>query len=273
MSINKATKLFLAGSILYSASTPAWALDGTFSADYASAFVTDDPIMTFGLMIQQELHYGLKLSGAQSVNRNLVVDDSRKEWELNDSVVALIHKYDQSESVSLSTRLSTTLPISTKSKYDELRTRTELKLSAIVKLPADFTSTTTASYAQYWHKYDASRLEGQTAGGVSLPNYSYSLSQTIEYSLAEQVNLGASGSYRLRRWHNLEKTEGYIASENRLESYSYTVGAFTTYLYSDRTSLTVSYDQGSGLERPGYDDFVVYDSEQSTWTVSLLQLW
>lgn len=252
---------------------PAWGLTGSVSADYSSAFVSDDPIMSFGVKAQEALSYDLRLSFTQGLRRNLVVDDSKHEWEWNDSVLALAHSYKYSEALSFGSQLSARLPVSIESRHNELRTRPELKVSATWLLPLDLTSATDASYAIYWHKFDATRPEGQSTGGDALPQYTYNLNQTLTAVVKEKFELGVSGSYRLIRYHNLKQLDGYIAAQNRLEAYSYSVGFHSSYNITDKTSFTYSYEQGSGLERPGNSDFVIYDKEQAAWSISVTQIW
>ena len=249
------------------------AVEGSVRADYNSAFVQDDPVMNFGLKIKQDIPLDLTLSVAQSVDYNLVVDASKEIWEWTDTVIAIERSLKSGETLTFKSRLSTSLPTSIESRHDELYTRPELRISVLADLPAGVSSTTSLSFARYFHRFDATRMDGQTEGGEALPIYTYALAQEFSATVYGPFDVGIDGSYRVKRYYDLKEEGSIIRAENRVEDYTYSVGLSATYNYSDKTSLTASYGQGSGLERDDYSDFVVFDREKSTWNFSLVQLW
>lgn len=251
----------------------ALAISGSVSADYFSAYVGDDPSMIFGIRVQETLPFDLKLSLSQSINRHLVVDASKDEWELADTNLSITQSFEHTEKAKVTTRLLSTLPLSRDSQYEDLYTRTELRSTYALELPYNLVSESTLLGSLYFYKYDSTKVEGQESGGDALPRNSWGFSQGLTYNFHSDFSFSVEGDYREKRYYDLRKTASHIATQNRLVDHAYSVSAFLSYIFKEQTAFSLSYQQGSSLERPGYEDFVVFDKEESSWNVSVVHSW
>lgn len=261
-------KRILAVSVLLLSSSPALALNASISADYARTFEPGDPFMNIGLGLSQSLSPAANLSFSQSFEKNLIIDDSTREFEAADSRIGLGFSTISKSPVSWSLGLAATLPVSRKSQRDGTITRPEISLGTRV---ASAINLSLSGFFRYQINRYQSTPTDSGGGGDALPQYTYGANFGLSRQVLGCLTFGADASYREVQFES-------VALEGRADSpldnspvAAYSVGFSIALSLGKSSEISVGVQQGRLLEQPAWSEFVVFDESESTWSVGLAQ--
>jgi hypothetical protein len=246
------------------------ALDGSMYGDYVKSFSPADPVMSFGVGLSQKMTSSLSLFLRQDLVKNLVIDSSKEEIELQDSRFG-VRLYPKSliENVNWVLSLSATLPVSKSSRDNEIYSKPEIYLGV------DYSASTWLTIdASVYGRYNVSKFETAPAqggtGGDPLQKYSYGLGQGMTLH-NETLSFGYRFSYREATYYKVEQNSATTALISDLPDQGYSIGIFITAMVWDQGSVTLGFDQGSALIQKGWEDYVLYDKEESSWSIGFAQ--
>lgn len=261
-------KRILAISALLLSSSPALALNGSISADYARTFEPGDPFMNIGLGLSQTLTPGTNLSFSQGFEKNLIIDDSRREFEAADSRIGLSFSTTSKSPVNWTLGLGASLPVSRKSQRDGTISKPEISLGTRV---SSFVNLALSGFFRYQINRYQSTPTDSGGGGDALPQYSYGANFGLSRQVLGCLTFGADASYREIQFES-------VAVEGRVDTpidnspvAAYSVGFSIALSLGKFTEFAVGLQQGRLLEQQSWSEFVIFDESESTWSLSLAQ--
>lgn len=262
--------LFIAALSLPFITPPAMGLDSEASIDYAKTFAPSDPVLNLGLNLSQSLNKMFKLTLSQDFAKNMVVDSSKDEWEAADTRFGLkIYPKSLIDDVSWVLTLSATLPSSKESRQSEIYSKPEIKLGATYQ-PLTWLKIRGNALARYYIEKYTSAPTHAGEGGGPLPDHRLGVGQGTDLELSG-FTLGYDFNYTETNYHKLKQAAENNAHLNDKPDQGYNVNIhLSRELWTD-ASLSLNFSQGTVLAQEGWEDYVLFDKEQSTWGVGFSQ--
>lgn len=246
------------------------ALSGSMYGQYSKAFAPSDPVVVLGLGLSQKMNRSYSLYLSQEMTKNLVIDSSKEELEFQDTRIG-VRLYPKSliENVEWTVKLSATLPTSKASRANEIQSKPEVFVGLAYN-PIEWLSIDGSAYGRYYlSKFETAPADGET-GGDALPKYSLGVNQGASI-YNETFTLGYQYGYREVTYYKVEQTSQNNALISDLPDQGYSIGLYLSANVWQGGSVTLSFDQGSALIQRGWEDYVLYDKEESSWSVMLMQ--
>jgi hypothetical protein len=258
-------------ALLILESTPCRAGEWSLSADYTAGFTQGDPVASIGLTGSDKVAERWGWFVSQSLLKNFIVDSSLEEWELNDSVLGLeLFPRTLISSITWKIRLSMTLPVSKSSQANEMYSRPEIRSTGSYALTEWLQSTGAGFFRYTLSRYQTTRgISGQ--GGDPLPWFSFGCHGGLQSTVWESVHLSAHASYFETKYYDVEYEGSAGGPVSVLPDQGYSLALSARWLVFEKTSLGLSYSQGSLLQQSGFQNYLIFDSEQSLWSIGITQ--
>lgn len=256
-------------SLLLGLPTAAEAVGGYSAVDYSRTFTPSDPFMNIGLGLSHAFSKMTTLSFSQSIEKNLIVDASRDEFELADSRIGLsLRPRSKIEHVTWNLGFSASLPVSKKSRHDEVITKPEISLGA------SYATVVTLSASSFF-RYQVNRYQSAPAvdgeGGQPLAHYGYGFNLGIGRSVFERLNLALQGSYRETRFEDVPYEGPNVPQIDYSPDGAYSIAFAANVTVGESTEIGASVQQGRVLEQANWSEFVIFDETESSWSISFTQ--
>lgn len=249
---------------------PAMGWEGLVSAEYAKTFAPSDPVINFGLSLSLRLNKTFGLFLSQDVEKNMVVDSSKDELVAADTRFGVkIYPTSLVDNVSWLLTLSATLPTSKDSRHDQIHSKPEIKLGAAYQPWSWLTISGSAIGRYYIEKFETAPTHAGEGGEV-LPDYRLGLGQGTAVNLGG-FNFGYDYGYRETTYHTVKQTVANNAYLNEKAAQGYSVSLYLSRELWTGASLSGSFSQGSALVHEGWEDYVLFDKEESSWGVGFSQ--
>lgn len=249
---------------------PAMGWEGQASVDYAKTFVPSDPVMNLGLSLSQRMNktWGLFLN--QNVEKNMVIDSSKDEFEAADTRLGMrLYPRSLIEHVSWVLTVSATLPSSKDSRHNEIYSKPEAKIAGAYQPWTWLSIDGSASVRYYVEKFESAPSQGED-GGEALPDYSLGLSQASSIALGGWA-FGYGFDYRETRYHKIEQIAPNNAYTSDLPDQAYNFSLFVSRDLWRGAQISASFSQGSALLQEGWEDYVIFDKEESSYALGFSQ--
>lgn len=246
------------------------ALSGSMYGQYSKAFAPSDPVVVLGLSLSQKVNRSFSLYLSQELTKNLVIDSSKEEIEFQDTRIG-VRLFPKSliEHVEWTVKLSATVPSSKSSRANEIQSKPEVFVGLAYE-PMDWLTIDASAYGRYYvSKFETAPADGET-GGESLPKYSYGVNQGSSIH-NETFTVGYQYGYREVTYYKVDQTAQNNAVISDLPDQGYSIGLYVSANVWQGGSVSLSYDQGSALIQKGWEDYVLYDKEESSWSLMFIQ--
>lgn len=269
--IRKSLVKALFALLVLSVSTNAQALSGGVSANYSRGFEPSDPYVFLNLSLSEKLNKSFGLSLNQDINKNLIIDSENDEYVFADTRIGLRYALPRMrEDFSGTLSFSLTLPVSKKSQHSEIYSMPQITLASAYKGVEGLEITASAFFRDVISAYETTPAE-DGSGGQVLPDYLFGLSHGSDVS-AGGFGAGYSVSYVETHYHKQERSASE-ANDFRanLPSQGYSISLFVSRDLWTKASLSLSYNQGTALVQEGYEDYVIFDSAESTYSIGFSQ--
>lgn len=238
-------------------------------ASYFGAFEEADPVGLFIVNVGRELGNSYSLFLEQALAINFVSDASKDGLEIQDTNFGVSRDlpapFKDSE-WSASFQLS--LPISRDSRFQEIYTMPEIGSELSLAPNSWYKPSFGASLAWLISAYETAPGE-DGEGGEALPLFSLNLSHASRFELSEFWRASISLLYSETLYHAIEHEAVGDPALYELPNQGYRFEIGISRRISIATRASLSFSQGSTLLQPGIDDYVIYDSSQSRWTLGL----
>ncbi|RZA20287.1 MAG: hypothetical protein EOP10_18405 [Proteobacteria bacterium] len=252
-------------------STQAFGLQGSVSADYVKGFEPGDPVIGLALALSEPLNKKWTLSLSQDVTKNLVIDSENEEWIAADTRLGLSYRLSKPDAViayTLSASLS--LPLSKASQHAEIYSKPMLSLGAAWAPSEWLTLTASAFVRDTISAYETLPAENGE-GGSAIADYNYGISHSLTLTGG-----GFSGGYSVRyvetRYPKQDRSEAEANGfRSNLPDQGYDLTFFISRDLWTNASVNIGYIQGTALVQEGYEDYVIFDSAESLYTIGFLQ--
>lgn len=243
-----------------------WKLSARLS--YQGAFEEADPTATFRLSAAKAFGSAYSFFLIQDLLFNLVTDASKDMLEVQDTAFGVERELPKLLGANWTAALQLILPISRNSRFSEIYNMPELSSELSLPLTSWYKASLAASAAWIWSAYQTAPGEaGQN--GETLPLFGLNLIHESEFEISEYWEALLTLRYAETVYHDLEY-EGAgdpAIYEKPTQGYNMRLGLSRRISLASRVGF--SYSQGSTLLQPGFDDYVIYDSVESRWTLSL----
>ena len=241
-------------------------VDASIDASHHGVFddKAGDPSSSIAVSAATDVGSSRRLSVTLPVNKYYVVDPGQPEWAVQDASVALTRLVDPDIlGLSISHRVSATIPLSEYSRDNGRRTRLGTKLSASGSVgKVRYVSGVNLRY--YMNEYRTT-VATDGRGGTPLPWFSYGVSQSLAYSWHRKW-VGTLSGYYSELW--FEDTRESTATP-WIPEHPYGVNLAASYTPHVGYAVTAGMSQGSRFEQNGRVEFVVFDTYTTTWFLTL----
>lgn len=253
--------------LLFTCSMRAEAWNTSLSADISSPFVQGDPSMSISAGAAEDFSKKWGLAVSQAVEKNFYVDSSTKEWELSDTVVALnLYPRTLIPDVNWTLRLQMTLPLSHISQVNEIYSKPEARLYSNYPLTDSFRFGLNAFARLTLSRYETAAAQ-DGIGGAALPKYSYGAAHSGNWQVVPDWTFAYSMSYTEIVYHSIEPEGLGNLPVYQQPDHAYSFGLNVSWAVAEKQAITASYSYGGLLLQPGLDDYVLYDQEDSRWSL------
>lgn len=244
------------------------ALSGSVSGSYTGGFEPSDPIMGFGFSLSEKLNPNWSLALSQEVTRNLIYSSEKDEWVAADTRIGLSYTFfPNKDEWKLVLQGSLTLPVSESSRYLDVYSKPRLMATLSYPSTSGWETYVSAYIRDTISAFESAPSSGGE-GGEILEDYGWLVAHGSSVS-AFGFSLGYDISYVETIFHRQENTENEFRDEAPSQGYDF--GLNVTRDLWKGASVSVSYNQGSALTQTGFEDYLIYDSATSTYTLGFLQ--
>ncbi len=264
---------FVSGALasLLLMSTQAFGLEASVAVDYIKGFEPGDPVFGFALDLSEPLNKKWSLSLSQDVTKNLVIDSENDEWVAADTRLGLsylLSKADAAIAYTISGSLS--LPVSQASQHAQIYSKPMLKLGAVWAATPWLSLSASSFLRDTISAYETTPAENGEGGSV-VADYDYGVSHSLTLTAA-----GFSGGYSVRyietQYPKQDRSEAEATGfRSNLPDQGYELTFFLSRDLWTNASFNIGYIQGTALAQEGYEDYVIFDSAESLYTIGFLQ--
>ncbi len=254
-------------SHILSPSAQAWT--SSLGADLSAPFKQGDPSMSLGFSTSNDFSKKWGLALSQGLEKNFYYDSSSTEWELSDSVVALnLYPRTLIPELSWKLRLQATLPLSHVSQVNEVYSKPEARLYSTYPVNETMNLVLNAFGRYTWSRYQSAAAQ-DGIGGAPLPQFSYGLAQNGSWTFIPSWNFAYGMSYT-EIIYNTITYEG-VGDPPIFDQpdQAYSLSLSLSWSVSESMGLRASYSYGGLLLQPGLDDYVLFDEEDSRWSLGV----
>ncbi len=245
----------------------AWAWNASVSGDLAVPFVQGDPVMAFAGSFTYAFTKKYSLSLSQGVEKNLYVDSESREFELSDSVVSFnVFPRSLIPKVGWTVRLMATLPTSQNSQINEVYSKPEARWTAAFPVTETFNLALNAFLRYTWSRYDSTKPQ-DGSGGQPLPEFSGGIGHSGNWTFLPDWTLSYGASYSEIKYHTITYEGPGDPPINVQPDQAYSLSISVNWAITPLDSVYTSYSYGGILLQPGLDDYVLYDEEESRWSI------
>jgi hypothetical protein len=244
-----------------------WAWGGSVGADFSSPFVQGDPSMSISGSLSHNFSKKWGVALAQGVERNFYLDSATREWELADTVIA-VNLYPRSliANVNWTLRLQATLPTSDISQINEVYSKPEARLNASMPLMEGLSLGLNGFVRATLSRYESATVQ-DGAGGAPLPSLSYGMAQSGNWQWLADWSLAYGASYTEIIYHDIEYVGTGDPALFKQPDQAYSLSISLNWNINDINSINAAYSYGGLLLQPGIDDYVLFDAEDSRWSL------
>ncbi len=249
----------------------AFALDTQLSADYVRDFESSDPSIFMSLKLNEVVAESLTLYLNQDLTKNIVIDSETDEWEFADTRLGLAYKFPSSlDYLSFTLSSSVTIPVSKTSQHSEIYSKPQLKGSMGLNFFEALTLGFGAFVRDTVSPYETAPAE-KGEGGRVLSDYDFGFDHSLSLS-GYGFACGYGMSYVETHYHKQDrKASEQRDYRNQLPKQGYTFNLFISRDLWQGAELNLAYLTGSALSQAGYEDYVIYDSEESSYSIGFSQ--
>ena len=209
--------------------------------------------------------WGVALS--QGVERNFYIDSATREWELSDTVIALnLFPRSLIPNVNWTLRLQATLPTSAISQTNEIYSKPEARLNAAMPLMEGLSLGLNGFFRVTLSRYDSATTQDGT-GGAPLPSLSYGLVHNGNWQWMPDWTLSYGASYTEIIYHEIEYVGTGDPAVFKQPDQAYSLSISVSWSINEVNSINAAYSYGGLLLQPGIDDYVLFDEEDSRWSI------
>ncbi|MFW7382087.1 MAG: hypothetical protein ACOH5I_24995 [Oligoflexus sp.] len=226
-----------------------------------------DPVTVASASFIYRAHQNIQVAMSQAATKNYFINEDGEALSIADSVISLTWlPQNLSRDIDFFSSLTSTLPISERSRRNNLHTVTSINLGVNWQALQRLGIGSRIGGGYQFNEYDTEPT-GSDGSGAALRHYYFEIAHNANLKLIDKLGLGYDFSWFDIYYHRIDE-EAANSIGRDLSDQSYQLTIYLSYQLW-QMGFTFGYIQGNMLGFEGLRDYLLFDEEQSIGFASI----